>query len=350
MRRSCLVFIAGFALLVLAGLPSGAATDGPYRLVKTVKVGGAGTFDTACADVDGRKLYIPRKNPGRITVFNLDTLEPVGEIPDAAANGVVVDPRSGHGFASSKPVVMWDTKTLKTIRTIDVQGGPDAILFDEFNEHVYIFSHSAPHATVINAVDGAVLGTIDLGGMPEQAVTDGKGHVYVDIRDRNNVAVIDAKTLKASAPFDLGGKGGRCSGLAIDLKNHILFAACREPQTMVMLNAGDGKILETLPIGSGVDSAIFNPKTMETYSAQVDGTLTIVKEKSPTSFVVEQTVQTKPSAKQMVWDTKTNRILLVAADYEPPSAAAAAAPLAPGAAPARGPMVPDSFSVLVVSK
>ena len=140
MRRLFLVSAAGIAILTLAGLAPGASTDGPYRVVKTVKVGGAGTFDTACADVEGRKLYIPRKNPGRITVFNLDTLDPVGEIPDAAANGVVVDPKSGHGFASSKPVVMWDTKTLKTIKTIDVQGGPDAILFDPFNERVYIFS------------------------------------------------------------------------------------------------------------------------------------------------------------------------------------------------------------------
>ena len=350
MRRFCLICTAGIAMSAFIGLAQKLPTDGPYRVLKTVKLGGAGTFDTACADIGERKLYIPRKNPGRITVFNLDTLEPAGEIPDAAANGVVVDPKSGHGFASSKPVVMWDTKTLKTIKTIDVQGGPDAILFDEFNERVYIFSHTAPHATVINAVDGAVLGTIDLGGMPEQAVTDGSGHVYVDIRDKDNVAVIDARTMTASAHYDLGGKGGRCSGLAIDVKNHVLFAACREPQTMVMLNAGDGKIISALPIGSGVDSAIFNPKTMETYSAQVDGTLTIVKEKSPTSFVVEQTVQTKPSAKQMVWDTKTNRILLVAADYEPASASAAAAPLAPGAAPARGPMVPDSVSVLVVGK
>jgi hypothetical protein len=86
-----------------------------------VKVGGEGTFDTAFADVEGRRLYIPRKGPGRITVFDLDTLEPAGEIPDAAANGVVVDSKSGHGFATSQPVVMWDAKTLKTIKTIDVQ-------------------------------------------------------------------------------------------------------------------------------------------------------------------------------------------------------------------------------------
>ncbi len=343
MRPFCLVGAVGITMLV--GLAQKAPAGGPYKVSKTVKIGSAGTFDTAFADTLGRRLYIPRKAPGRITVFNLDTLEPAGEIPDAAANGVVVDPKSGHGFASSKPVVMWDTKTLKTIKTIDVQGGPDAILFDPFNERVYIFSHTAPNATVINAVDGSVLGTIDLGGMPEQAVTDGKGHVYVDIRDTDNVAVIDAKTLTASAHYALAGKGGRCSGLAIDVKNQILFAGCREPQTMVMLKAGDGKILDALPIGAGVDSAIFNPGTMETFSAQVDGTLTIIKEMSPTSFAVEQTVQTKESAKQMVWDSKTNRILLIAADYGP-----SPTPTPPGAAPVRGPMVPDSFSILVVTK
>src|SRR5450631_3450580 len=224
MRRFCLVFAVGAAMLAFVGLAQQAPSGGPYKVSKTVKVGGAGTFDTVLADTVGRRLYIPRKSPGRITVFNLDTLEPVGEIPDASANGAVVDPKSGHGFDSSKPVVMWDTKTLKTIKTIEVQGGPDAILFDPFNERVYIFSHTAPNATVINAVDGSLFGTIDLGGMPEQAVTDGKGHVYVDIRDRDNVTVIDAKTLTVTAHYDLAGKGGRCSGLAIDVKNEILFA------------------------------------------------------------------------------------------------------------------------------
>ena len=345
MRRLCLVLLAGIAISAIMILAQETPPNGPYHVSKTVKIGGAGTYDTAFADTVGRRLYIPRKKPGRIMVFNLDTLEQAGEIPDASANGVAVDLKSGHGFASSKPVVLWDTKTLKTLKTIDVQGGPDTILFDPFNERVYIFSHVAPNATVINAADGSVVGTIDLGGMPEQAVTDGHGHVFVDIRDRGNVAVIDAKTATVSAHYDLAGKGGRCSGLAIDVKNRILFAACREPRTMVMLNAGDGKIIDVLPIGAGVDAAIFNPKTKETFSSQVDGTLTVVKEKSPVSFAIEQTVQTKPSAKQMVWDGKTNRILLIAADYVPPTS-----PPPAGAPASLGQMVPDSFSILVVTK
>jgi DNA-binding beta-propeller fold protein YncE len=345
MQRYCLMCVAGMTLLTLVGLAQSAPSGGPYKVSKIVKVGGEGTFDTAFADLGARLLYIPRKNPGRITVFNLDTLEPAGVIPDAAANGVVVDSKSGHGFASSKPVVMWDARTLKIIKTIDVQGGPDAILFDPFNEHVYIFSHTAPNATVINAVDGSVLGTINLDGMPEQAVTDRKGHVYVDIREpTDNVAVIDAKAMTVAAHYSLDGKGGRCSGLAIDIKNEILFAGCRAPQMMVMLKATDGKVLDALPIGAGVDSAIFNPTTREAYAANVDGTLTIIKENSPTNFAVEQTVQTKESAKQMIWDSKTNRILLIAADYGP------APTPSTGKAPARGPMVPGSFSIIVVTK
>jgi DNA-binding beta-propeller fold protein YncE len=340
MRRFC--FAPVILSILSASLAPAQQSTGPYRVLKTIQLGGAGTFDTAFADVPSRRLYIPRKNPARITVFDLDTLQPAGEIPDAAANGVVIDPKSGRGFAGSKPVVAWDAKTLKVIKTIDVQGGPDAMLFDPFNERVYVFSHVAPNATIIDAAEGAVLGTIDLGGMPEQAATDGKGHVYVDIRDRNDIAVIDAKTMQVSGRFGLEGKGGRCSGLAIDVKNGILFAGCREPQTMVILRAADGKILETLPIGAGVDSAIFNPKTMETYSAQVDGTLTIVKEASPTSFAIEQTLQTKPSAKQMVWDSKTDRILLVAAD--------AVQPPPPAGAPAGSQWVPGSFSVVIIGK
>jgi hypothetical protein len=130
----------------------------------------------------------------------------------------------------------------------------------------------------------------------------------------------------------------------MDVKNNILFASCRSPQTMVILNAGDGKILDALPIGSGTDGAVFNPKTMEAFSSEGGGTLTIVKENSPTSFVVEQTLQTQPRAKTLTLDSKTNRVLLITAEFTPPPAPA------PGERPARGQMVPDSFSILVVGK
>lgn len=343
--RRLFVCAAMIAMLVLIGWAQPASTPQPYKVIKTAKVGGAGGFDYVYADVAGRRLYIPRTGTTpRVTVFNLDTLEPVGEIPNANARGVAIDPESNHGFCSSKPVVMWDTKTLATIKTIDIQGNPDGILFDPFNARVYVFSHSAPNATVIDAKDGSVVGTIDLGGAPEQAVTDGQGRLYVDIEDKDNVAVVDAKTLAVTAHYDLGGKGGGPAGLAFDVKNHLLFAACHKPATMVVLDANDGKIIAALPIGTGVDGAVFNPATMEAFSSQGDGTLTVVMENSPTGFVVAQNVATQRSAKTLTLDTKTNRILLIAAEFTPPPTPP------PAGGRSRGQMVPDSFAILVVGK
>jgi|SRR5579863_9991400 len=338
---TCAAAIAAFAWIGLA------QQGGSYKLMKTSKAGGTGGFDYVYADSIGRRLYIPRPaNPGgRITVFDLDTLDPVGEIKDANARGVAVSAKSGHGFGSSKPVVMWDTKTLATIKKIDVEGGPDGIMYDAFNDRVWIFSHGLPHATVINAADGSIAGTLDLGGAPEQAATDGKGHIYVDIEDKANIAVIDAKALTVTAHYDLTGKGGTCAGLSLDAKNNILFAACRNPANMVILNATDGNVITTLPIGVGTDGALFNPATMEAFSSQGDGTLTVIKENSPTSFVVEQTVTTIPSAKTSTLDSKTGHILLIGAEYMPPPS-----PPPAGGRGGRGQMVADSFSILVVGK
>ena len=149
-----------------------AQTAGPYKVLKTAKVGGAGGFDYVYADVDGRRLYIARSGPtARITVFNLDTLEPAGEIANVKSGGAIVDPKSHHGFSTTKPITMWDAGTLQVIKTIDVDGRPDGIMFDPYNERVWVLSHMPPYATVIDGKEGTVIGTVDLGGMPEQAVT-----------------------------------------------------------------------------------------------------------------------------------------------------------------------------------
>ena len=351
-----------FALLMaatwVAGLPASVAraqpalSEGPYKVLNSAKVGGEGGFDYVYADADGRRLYIPRGN--RVTVFDLDTLKPAGEIANAnGVHGAAVDPKSHHGFCSSKPVVMWDTQTLATIKTIDVDGGPDGILFDPATERVFVLSHRAPNATVINASDGSIAGTIDLGGAPEQGASDGAGHVYIDIEDKDSIAVVDSNTLKVTAHYDLGGKGSGPAGLALDAKNHILVACCRNPATAVILNADDGKIITTLPIGNGVDGAAFNPNTMEAFSSQRDGTLTVIKENSPTSFEVEQNVQTRQGAKTCSLDAKTNQIVLITAEQAPPSTQPAAQGQGGGQSGRGwrgGRWLPGSFTILVVGK
>jgi hypothetical protein len=349
--------VATFAALLSFACIAQAQDSGPYKVLKIQLVGGEGGFDYVTADSDGRNLYVARSGPaGHIGVFNLDTLAQVGDIPGTSAHGGAVDTATGHGFATSKPVTMFDAKTFAVIKKIDVQGNPDGYLNDTYNHHFYILSHSAPNITVLDDKDGSILGTIDIGGAPEQAATDGKGKIYVDIEDKSAIAVIDANTMKMVGKYDVSSKGGGCAGLALDAKNNILFAACRDNKNMVILSATDGHIITDLPIGNGCDGATFNPATMEAFSSQGDGTLTVIKEDSPTSFSVEQTVPTPARAKVLTLDANTNRIVTITAEYGPvPAAPPAGAAAPPAGAPAwmrgpRAPMIPGSFQIVVIGK
>lgn len=360
MRLFCLLATAIAIMLVPAGF---AQQSGPYKVLKTARVGGEGGWDYIYADSAGRRLYIPRRgNPStpdvktRLSIYNLDTLELVGEIEGVGGNGAAVDPKSGHGFTSSKPVSMFDTKTMKLIKTIDVAEAarPDGIYFDPFNDRVYVFSHPTKDATVIDAKDGTVLGTIDLGGVPEQGVGDGKGMLYVVMQDaQGSVTAVDAKTMKAVAHYPLGDRG-RCNGLALDAKNHVLFAACansgnppaQPPQPMmVVLSATDGKILASLPLAGGSDGAAFNPSTMEAFSTHGNGTLTVVKEKSPTSFEVEQNLDTMNGARTITLDSKTHHIFTMSQERGP-----APPPPPDGGRGRPGAPVPGSFTILMIGK
>jgi len=318
-----------------------------YKVIKSVRVGGEGGFDYLSTDVEARRLYIPRSGPaGRLTVWDLDTLEPVGEIPGVAAGGAVADSKSGHGFSTTMPVTMWDAKTLKVIKTIPVQSRPDGILFDAYKERVWVFSHGVPQATVIDAVEGTVVGTIDLGGSAEQAVTDAHGKVYVNLTDKSTIAVIDANQLAVTARYDLSGTASNAGGLAFDAKNHILFSYLHRPSSMAVIVNGDtGKIITTLPTGEGVDTAGFDPTTMEAFSAQGDGTMTIIKELGPTNFVVEQNAKTMTGGKTLAMDTKLHHAIVIAAEFGP-----APAPPPSGGRGGRRPMIPGSFTILMVGK
>jgi DNA-binding beta-propeller fold protein YncE len=384
MKRFGLASLFALALFTQVGQAQQPATDGPYKVLKTARVGGEGGTDYIYADVAGRRLYIPRGAvradtisgraavPARITVFNLDDLSPVGEMltaPNSQGNGAAVDPKSGHGFTSSRPAItMFDTKSLQLIKSIPLDSGfaPDGIHFDSFNDRVYVFSHPTKDAMVIDSKDGTVLGRIDLGGVPEQGVADGKGLLYVVMQDAiGSVTVVDVKTMKATAHWTFVDKGG-CNGLALDDKNKVLFAACGRsgvtaaapapapgpPQPavpmMVVMSAKDGTILTSLPLAGGSDGAAFNPATMEAFSTHGNGTLTVVKEKSPTSFEVLQNLNTMNGARTIAFDSKTGRIFVMSVERGP------VPPPAPGAAPGgrgpQAPVIPGSFTILMIGK
>ncbi len=388
MRRNALLFTGMIALFTSAGLAFQAGTDGPYKVLKTAKVGGDGATDYIYADTAGRRLYITRgatqaqeatetrpavpASEKRLTIFDLDTLAPVGVIPGVGGNGATVCPKTGHGFTSDHPQPsMFDVKTMKLIKTIDVPAAfsADGIYCDTSDDRVYIGSHPTKSLLVVDAKDGTVLGNVDLGGTPEQTVADGKGTIYQVLQDRpGGVAVVDAKTMKVTATYPFGDNGG-CNGLALDAKNQILFAACnvvgagpargtpgqpppspdpnaKPPQTFVILSARDGKILARLPLAGGSDGATFNPATMEAFSTQGNGTMTIVKEKSATSFEVEQNLKTWPSngARTIAFDSKTGHLFAMAAEAAPPPPAGTTPP----AGGRGGATIPGSFTIIMV--
>jgi DNA-binding beta-propeller fold protein YncE len=385
MKRNTFLIIVISALLTSAGLASQA--DGPYKVLKTANVGGEGGTDYIFADVEGRRLYITRgatplqpatdarpEVPAfekRVTIFDLDTLAPVGVIPGVGGNGATVCPKTGHGFTSDHPQPsMFDVKTMKLIKTIDVpeRFSADGIYCDTSSDRVYIGSHPTKALLVVDAKDGTVLGNIDLGGTPEQTIGDGKGTIYQVLQERpGSVAVIDAKTMKVTKTYPFGDNGG-CNGLALDVKNQILFAACsvvgppgtpnptepgaKPPQTFVILNAKDGTILARLPLAGSSDGATFNPTTMEAFSTQGNGTMTIVKEKSATSFEVEQNLKTWPSngARTIAFDSKTGHLFAMASETgpPPPPPPTGTAPPAGGRGSGRGAAIPGSFTIIMV--
>ena len=379
MQRLVVFLIASAALLA----PQAPAQDGPYKVLKTARVGGEGGWDYIYADSAGRRIYIPRGAvratpatdtspatealPPRLTVFDLDTLAPINELSGVGGQGAAVDPKTGHGFTSDHPQVsMFDTKTLTKLKSIDVgEARPDGILFDAFSERVYVFSHPTKNATVIDAKDGTVVGTIDLGGVPEEGVADGKGMLYVVMQDPlGSVTAVDLKSMKAVAHYSLVDMGG-CNGLALDVKNSVLFAACSRPSpstgqtpnpapstgqsqaAMVVLSAKDGKILAKLPLAGSSDGAVFNPATMEAFSTGGNGTLTVVKEKTPTTFEVEQVLKTMNGARTITLDTKTGHLFTMSQERTPPPAGAAPPP---NGRPAMGPAVPGSFTILMIGQ
>ena len=380
MRFHRLVSAIALTLLAASAQAQPVFSETPYKVLQRAKVGGEGGTDYIFADVVGRRLYITRNavravpatdsTPaldsvrGRVTVFDLETLKPLGEILNGGGNGATVDPLTGHGFASSHPnISMFDVKTMQMIKTIDPNEGvpprpapqfsADGIYFDASNDRVYIGSHPTRDLIVIDSHDGAVLGKVDLGGVPEQTVSDGKGTLYVVLQDSAwSVAVVDEKTNRTTAHYPFGDIG-RCNGLALDAKNRVLFAACAASRTagqppqpvMVILSATDGKILTTLPLAGGSDGAAFNPATMEAFSTHGNGTLTVVKEKGPTSFEVEQNLQTMNGARTIALDTKTGHIFAMSVERGP------APPPPPGGGRGGGaPAIPGSFTIVMIGK
>jgi len=313
-----------------------------YRVVQRVRVGGDGGWDYLTVDSPARRLYVTHGT--RVLVFDADTLAPVGEIPGTAGvHGVALAPDLGRGFTSNgrtSTITIFDLKTLKVIDEVKVTGeNPDAILYDPASKQVFAFNGRSANVTVLDAATGKVNGTVALGGKPEFAATDLEGRIFVNIEDKSEVAVLDARSLEVLKRWPLA-PCEEPSGLAIDRKGKKLFVGCSN-RMMAILDTTTGAVVATVPIGEGVDANAFDPETGLAFSSNGEGTLTVARQDSPGRFSVVESVQTQRGARTMALDEKTHRIFLVTAEFGPPPSPTAEQPHP------RPSLVPGTFTLLV---
>ena len=350
MKSHALVLSVILPVLMAADLLAQTPLAPPARVHKIV-IGGEGGWDYLTADAAAKRLYVSRGN--RIVVVDTDLEKAVGELTDTpGVHGVAVVPDLGRGFTSNgqdDTVTVFDLKTLKATGKIKVGGRPDAIMFDPVSRHVFTYNHGSKDTTAIDPSALSVAGTVALDGVPEAAIADDRGRVFVNIMDKAEVVEFDARSFKVLNRWSLS-PGVRPTGLALDSQHRRLFSVCSGSQTMVVLNADDGKTLARLPIGRGSDGCVFDAGRGIAFSSNGgDGTLTAVQEEAPGKFEVVATIPTQAGARTMTLDPKTHRIYLSAATPAPaPTVDSSSAAKAKGAGQSRR-MVPGSFVVLVVA-
>jgi len=345
--------MTGFAsvlipVLLLGQVASPKAQDASARYEKThtITIGGEGGWDFLEVDAANRRLHVARGN--RVIVVDLDTEKVVGEIADTpGVHGIAFVPDLGRGFTSNggdSSVTVFDTKTLKTLGKVKANGRPDIIYFEPVSRRVFTFNHGSNDTTAIDPEAMKAVGTLALGGVPELAVSDEKGHVFVNLEDTSEIVEFDARSLKVLKRFPLD-PGEEPTGLAFDPKARKLFSTCAN-RKLVVADADSGKVVQTLEIGPGPDGCIFDAETGLVFTPSGgDGTLTIVREQSPGRYEVARTIKTQVSAKTIAMDPKTHRLYLSAATPGPAPEASKAPGKKKGG---RRSYVPGSFVVLVI--
>jgi DNA-binding beta-propeller fold protein YncE len=343
MERAVWAAVRGAAVVSLLTALAMAGDSG-FHLLKTYKVGGDGGWDYLRLDSASRHLYISRGT--HVLVLDADSGDAVGEIPDTAGvHGIALASELGRGFTSNGregTVTIFDLNTLKPITKVSVGENPDAIVYDPITKRVFTFNGRSHDSTAIDAVKGTVVGTIKLDGKPEFAVSDQSGEIFANIEDKSELVAINPAKLEVKSEWPLAPCESP-SGLAIDRKNRRLFAGC-DNKIMAVVDADNGKVLITLPIGRGVDAARFDPETGLAFASCGEGVLTVIREESPDKFSVLENVPTQAGARTMALDEKTHNVFLVTAQFGP-----APAPTADQPHP-RPPILPSSFVVLVFGK
>ena len=303
-----------FLLILLMAFSAFAVADGNNRIIKKIPIPGQGGWDYLIVDEGARRLYVSHGT--QVEVLDVDSGAIVGKIPNTlGVHGIALAPELGRGFVSdgqTATVTIFNLKTLETLGQVPTGKKPDGIIFDPATSQVFAFNGGSNSVTVISAADGKVAGTVDLGGGPEFAVADGKGYVFNNLEDQNQVVKIDSKKLVVEQRWPLAPCEAP-SSIAMDRPNRRLFIGCRS-KVMAVVDADSGKVITTVPIGDHVDATAFDPDSRLIFNSNGEGTITVVRQDTPDKYSVVETVKTLPKAKTMALDPKTHHLFLSTAE------------------------------------
>jgi hypothetical protein len=320
---------------------SAPANTGPYHVSQTFHVGGEGGWDYLTVDPEHKFLYVPRST--HTLVLDANTGKAVADIPGQKRNhGVAIVARAGRGFITDgedASVTVFDLKTYAVLGKVKTADDSDGVIYDEASGKVLVVCGDAgvmiPISPDLDLATGKADGAVELGGKPEFLAADGQGKAYINLVDKDLVAVVDTKTMKVINRWPTA-PGGSPVGMSMDLARRRLFIGCRRPQKLIVMDANDGKVLADLAIGAGVDATKFDG---DAFASCGDGTLTVARETAPGKFTVVQTVQTPRGARTMGIDPTTHTLYLPTAEFG-----------AQSEGQSRPRPKPGSFMIVVVSR
>ena len=328
------------ALLVAAMASLAAQSSSSYRVTHTYLLGGDGSWDYVVPDPPRHRLFIARQN--RVMVVDAENGKLLGEVAGIqGAHGTAVAEATGRGFATSgndQSVVMFDLTTFQSLGRIPAAEDADAILFDPPSNRVFTLNGDAHSSTVIDPKAGKAITNISLGGKPEYGASAGDGKVYANLTDTSEVVEIDA----AHASVTRRWPTAPCRqpvAMAIDTAHHRLFSGCRSG-VLAVSDYQAGKVVVTVPIGAGVDGAGYDSASGDAFASNADGTLTVIHQDSPDEYHVAQTVETPQGSRNMGLDATNHRIYIAAAKFGE----------APAGGRGRRPVLPGTFTVLVIER
>jgi len=335
-------FIALLIALISFTVSSPVAAQGTWAVEKTFHIGGDGGWDYVTLDAKAHRLYVPRST--HTMVIDAESGSTIADIPGQKHNhGVALVPAAGRGFISdgAGSIVIFDLKTNAVLGTVAAQPDADGIIFDKASGLVLVVSGDNGVLMTLKPDADPKTGTIDtpidLGGKPEFLASDGAGKVYINLVDKNQVAVVDIKARKVLAHWPVA-PGGNPVGMSIDTKNRRLFIGCRNPQKLVVMSTDDGKVLADLPIGAGVDATKFDGS--QAFATCRDGKLEVAGETAPGKFEIMQTVTTPVGARTMDVNPEMHKVYLPTAEFEDPTPQATGRPRAK----------PGTFMIVVVAR